>query len=42
MSDGKKSGAHEDNDVEDIQQIMKDNDIPTFYSEKDDDSEDKE
>jgi len=42
MSDEKK-GAHSDNNLSRVQQIMKDNNIPFFYSkEEDDESEDRE
>lgn len=40
--DEKKSGKQSDNDLDDVQQIMKDNDIPTFYSTEDDESKDSE
>jgi len=42
MSD-KKKGAHSDNNLSKVQQIMKDNDIPFYHSnEEDDEAEDGE
>lgn len=33
----KESGSHKDNDLSHVQKVMKDNDIPVFYSiDKDD------
>lgn len=37
MTEEKKSGKHEDNDLDRVQQIMKDNDIPSFYTNGEDD-----
>jgi len=43
MSDEKKKGAHSDNDLTEVQEIMKDNDIPFYHSkEEDDEAEDRE
>lgn len=33
----KRTGSHKDNDLSHTQKVMKDNDIPFFYSEDDDD-----
>jgi len=43
MSDDKKKGAHSDNDLTEVQEIMKDNDIPFYHSiEEDNESENRE
>jgi hypothetical protein len=37
------SGTHTDNDLTEVQEIMEDNDLPTFYStEKEDEDDDDE
>lgn len=38
-----ESGVHEDNDLTDVQKIMKDNDLPVYKTSKNDDgSKDKD
>jgi len=36
MSQEKNKGAHKDNDLSKVQQIMKDNDIPFYHTEEED------
>jgi len=35
------SGTHTDNNLSRVQKVMKDNDIPFFYSDKDEENEDE-
>lgn len=37
-----KSGSHKDNDLSRVQKVMKDNDLPFFYSSNDNDGEDRD
>lgn len=39
---GGERGTHKDNDLTDVQEIMQDNDLPTFYTTEDEDKDEAE
>jgi hypothetical protein len=37
-----KSGSHTDNDLSEVQEIMRDNDIPFYHSKEEEDNDDED